>query len=118
MEIGSSWGGGSRTRYFHGMVDEVSIYNRALSASDIAGIYYAGAAGKCLPTPTVTWTNLAPIAYGTALGTNQLDATANIPGTFVYTPPAGTDFAHWNKYPFGRVHADRYERLLNRDGHC
>jgi len=39
---------------------------------------------------TVTWTNPAAIIYGVALGTNQLDATASIPGAFVYTPPAGT----------------------------
>ena len=38
--------------------------------------------------PTLTWTNPAPIVYGTALGTNQLNATASVPGTFVYSPPA------------------------------
>jgi hypothetical protein len=37
-----------------------------------------------------TWTNPAAISYGTALGSNQLDASANLPGTFNYTPPAGT----------------------------
>ena len=31
-----------------------------------------------------------PIVYGTALGSGQLDATANVPGTFSYTPAAGT----------------------------
>src|SRR5262249_40521231 len=36
-----------------GRLDEVSLYNRALSPSEIAGIYAAGAAGKCLP-PTAT----------------------------------------------------------------
>ncbi len=30
-----------------GLLDEVSLYNRALSASEIAAIYSAGAAGKC-----------------------------------------------------------------------
>lgn len=33
--------------FFNGMLDEVSIYNRALSGTDIAGIYSAGSAGKC-----------------------------------------------------------------------
>lgn len=32
-----------------GVVDEVSIYNRALSASEIQAIYNAGSAGKCKP---------------------------------------------------------------------
>jgi hypothetical protein len=41
-------------------------------------------------TPVVTWANPAPIGYGTALGAAQLNATANVPGTFTYTPPAGT----------------------------
>jgi hypothetical protein len=41
-------------------------------------------------TPTITWTTPASIGYGTALGTGQLNATASIPGTFAYTPAAGT----------------------------
>jgi hypothetical protein len=36
---------------FGGMIDEVSIYNRALSPDEIAAIYNAGSAGKCLTTP-------------------------------------------------------------------
>jgi hypothetical protein len=38
-------------RLFHGLIDEVSIYSRALSAGEIAAIYAAGAAGKCKPSP-------------------------------------------------------------------
>ena len=38
----------------------------------------------------LTWTNPAPILYGTALSVTQLNATASTPGSFVYTPPAGT----------------------------
>ena len=40
--------------------------------------------------PLITWTNPAPITYGTALSSNQLDATASVPGSFAYTPPNGT----------------------------
>ncbi len=45
--------------------------------------------------PTLTWPNPADIVYGTALGASQLNATAtynstNVPGTFTYTPAAGT----------------------------
>ena len=36
--------------------------------------------------PLVTWTNPAAIVYGTALSSNQLNATANVPGNFAYTP--------------------------------
>ena len=41
-------------------------------------------------TRIVTWTNPAPITYGTPLSSNQLDATANVPGNFSFIPPAGT----------------------------
>ena len=41
-------------------------------------------------TPTITWGNPADIAYGTPLGASQLNATASVAGTFVYTPAAGT----------------------------
>jgi subtilisin-like proprotein convertase family protein len=41
-------------------------------------------------TPVITWGAPAAITYGTALGASQLNATANVPGTFVYSPPAGT----------------------------
>jgi len=34
---------------FGGIIDEVSIYNRALSSNEIAVIYNAGSAGKCAP---------------------------------------------------------------------
>ena len=41
-------------------------------------------------SPAVTWPTPADIAYGTALSATQLDATANVPGTFAYSPAAGT----------------------------
>ena len=41
-------------------------------------------------TPSITWNNPSPIAYFMPLGGNQLDASANVLGTFVYTPAAGT----------------------------
>lgn len=44
-------------------------------------------------TPTITWPAPAAITYGTALSATQLNATANYPGTFSYTPTAGTVLA-------------------------
>jgi hypothetical protein len=41
-------------------------------------------------TPTITWPTPTPITYGTVLGSTQLNATANVPGTFSYSPAAGT----------------------------
>jgi hypothetical protein len=40
--------------------------------------------------PTISWDNPTDIVYRTALSGTQLDATANLPGTFDYTPAAGT----------------------------
>lgn len=40
--------------------------------------------------PTLTWASPAAITYGTALGAAQLNATASVPGTFAYSPAAGT----------------------------
>ena len=44
-------------------------------------------------TPTITWTGPAPITYGTALSATQLNATIGVPGSFVYSPAAGTVLA-------------------------
>ena len=41
-------------------------------------------------TPAITWPVPAAITYGTALGNTQLDAMANVSGSFAYTPSAGT----------------------------
>jgi len=40
--------------------------------------------------PVITWANPAPIREGSPLGSAQLNATVNAPGTLTYTPPAGT----------------------------
>ena len=56
-------------------------------------------------TPTITWTNPASIVSGTALSGTQLDASASyivggtmvsVPGTYVYTPAAGTALSAGN----------------------
>lgn len=40
--------------------------------------------------PQITWDNPADIKQGAPLGDAQLNASANVPGTFTYEPPAGT----------------------------
>jgi len=40
-------------------------------------------------TPVITWIP-DDYTFGMPLGAGQLNATANVPGTFVYNPPAGT----------------------------
>jgi sugar lactone lactonase YvrE len=41
-------------------------------------------------TPIITWPTPAAVPVGTVLSSTQLDATASVPGTFTYTPAAGT----------------------------
>jgi hypothetical protein len=41
----------------------------------------------------ITWAAPSQISYGTALSDLQLNATASIPGTFIYTPCAGNVLA-------------------------
>ena len=57
-----------------------------LSASTQVTITPAGSTN----VPTIAWSTPAPITYGTALSGTQLSATANVGGTFAYTPAAGT----------------------------
>lgn len=40
--------------------------------------------------PVITWKQSSPVLLGTVLGDAQLNATANIPGKFSYSPGAGT----------------------------
>lgn len=47
--IGFASGGGSPQRFFRGQVDELTIYNRALTEAEILAIFQAGSAGKCKP---------------------------------------------------------------------
>jgi glycerophosphoryl diester phosphodiesterase len=54
----------------------------------INNVHYVQGAAK--EAPVLAWTKPDAIVAGTALSGTQLNATANVPGTFVYTPAAGT----------------------------
>src|SRR2546421_6810421 len=61
------------------------------SSDTAAGTRHATAWNMSLkPAPTITWPTPSDIVYGTALGATQLNATADVPGTFTYSPPDGT----------------------------
>ena len=61
---------------------------RAADGADLATNTGTLTIGKA--TPTITWANPTNITYGTALSGTQLNATASVPGSFVYTPASGT----------------------------
>jgi hypothetical protein len=74
--------------YFNGLLDEVSIYNRALSSNEIAAIYSAGSAGKCNLLP------LAPLIASLNLaGTNLVINAANGVAGGTYTVLMSTNVA-------------------------
>ena len=50
-------------------------------------------------TPAVMWAAPAPIRFATPLTSVQLNATAALPGTFVYVPAAGTILSAGNAQP-------------------
>jgi len=52
--------------------------------------YVAGVLTVTQAVPILTWAQPASIVYGTLLGATQLDAVANVPGAFTYTPAANT----------------------------
>src|SRR5581483_8152331 len=72
--IGSENGrvGGLSGRNYKGLLDEPSLYNRALTPSEIQSIYLAGIAGKCKqPRPA---TAIASVVRGFLVGFTMTDA--------------------------------------------
>src|SRR5207237_602738 len=53
-------------------------------------IFLSVVSGNHSADTSIAWNKPAAIAYGTALGTTQLNASASTEGTFAYNPPAGT----------------------------
>ena len=67
--------------YWAGQMDEISLYNRALSVTEIAAIYNAGSAGKC-QTPAPPSIQTQPQSQVVAVG-----ASANLSVVVAGTPP-------------------------------
>lgn len=75
-----------------GVDSSVGTHTFTVNAQDLVGnasqpssVTYTVAKG----TPVITWAAPAPIVYGTVLTSTQLNATASVAGTFIYTPAAG-----------------------------
>lgn len=84
---------------FNGLIDEVEIFNRALSDTEIAAIYNAGSAGKCglscvtPPSNMVSWwdaegdandmvgTNHGTLINGATYGTGKVGQAFSFDGT-------------------------------------
>lgn len=79
LYLGRRIGSGGYT--FAGMIDEPSIYNRALSQAEIQAIYNAGSYGKCF-TPTAPTISFQPVGQ-----TNVIGSTVSFSVTASGTPP-------------------------------
>ncbi|WP_320053821.1 MBG domain-containing protein [uncultured Acetobacteroides sp.] len=68
-------------------------YSFTVTASNKVGVSKPSMASNSVTpmhTSVIAWSNPADITYGTALGKEQFNATADVPGTFAYTPAVGT----------------------------
>ena len=84
--------GGSSSEYWNGVIDEVRIYNRALSTDEVQALYTADsssatpvptATASPTPAPTTT-TTTTPVPTATASPTPVPTATtSSLPGSFV-----------------------------------
>jgi hypothetical protein len=64
-------GRGTPGYFFNGLIDEVSLYNRALSSAEIQNIYNARAAGKC-HVPVAPFVISQPTNQTVTLGSNAV----------------------------------------------
>jgi hypothetical protein len=93
--IGSEAAGAGR--FFPGLIDEVEVFNRALSASEIQSIYNAGSAGKCKceiplkPGGSLSSPNSGiNDGYDTGRGTVfQANEALSVAGAGLWTSPIG-----------------------------
>jgi hypothetical protein len=100
FDIGRVPGSLGDSRNLDGMVDEVSVYNRALSAGEIQGIYKAGSDGKVLSPISVDFPSVLEGSAGTTQPvTFTIGRTGSLSGslTVAYataddTATAGSDY--------------------------
>jgi hypothetical protein len=70
---------GNPTVFFNGLIDELEIFNRALSSEEVAAIHAAGSAGMCVPSDTIpdqfTFTDQTGVVIGTTIVSNEITVT-------------------------------------------
>ena len=115
--------------FLNGSIDEVEIFNRSLSPSELNAVFASGNAGKCKigPTPTATVTPTAaltrtptPTATSTATATRTATPTPTATSTATATPttsaaptptPLTTLLASPQNLSFGSVPATSKSRV-------
>jgi len=88
LNLGYAWGNNNPQRFFRGRVDELSLYNRALTATEIRSIYEAAFAGKCRlePRPFLAIEQVAPntvqLSWPGSAGSFRLESTDALGGAW------------------------------------
>src|SRR5205807_2012333 len=91
MGIGATIGGGApgqNISSFAGKIDEISLYNRALSAAEVQDIFASGTNGKC------------NVPVGPAIVSQPANQTVNVGGSATFTvgasgsPPLSYQWLH------------------------
>ena len=77
---------------FRGLLDEISLYNRALSASEIVSIYNAGSVGKCPIVRNTAPMVSVPVAASVVIG-SSLSLTGTAVDDGLPNPPAALTYA-------------------------
>jgi hypothetical protein len=69
-----------------------TVYYARVYAANTEGIAYSEVISFKTTkfNPVISWNNPSDIFYGTALSNTQLNATADVEGTYIYTPAIGT----------------------------
>jgi hypothetical protein len=67
-------------------IEAIAASTSTAQSSIASAVYNINSSGT---TPTIHWPAPAAIAYGTALSAAQLNATASVAGTFMYSPASG-----------------------------
>lgn len=65
VTIGSDWASNASSDLFTGRIDEVALYNRALTADEVASIYNADSLGRNLLQPYFSPSQLSDGVLGT-----------------------------------------------------
>jgi len=84
---------------FDGIIDEASVYDRALGADEVAAIFNAGSAGKCLPAVVGPAVLRHRYSFNDAAGSRTVtDSIGSANGTLVF---ASTNAPYTNGLPDG-----------------
>lgn len=83
-------GAGSFSWVLNGLSAGTPYYFVAYGYNGVTTVFGTKRTFTTKMTPAIGWADPAALTYGDTLDAAQLNATANVPGEFVYTPAAGT----------------------------